>query len=102
MKERYFYICDRKHIECTGDIDGVKECKNTFCRHTSKMRHAKYLNEPGRKFAIVKHSEDETAFFEIVGACAHPLIKCEYQFEVSEIDTKLCTAKDCPAWQLRE
>lgn len=102
MEERYFYICDKKPGACGGWKHGWKKCINEFCLHTSNVEHAKYKNESGRKFAIVKQSEEKTIFFEILGACVHPCIKCQHQITAGPNETKLCTENDCPAWQLRE
>ena len=104
MEEEYLYICDKQPNACGrhGWREGWTKCENEMCMHTSNIEHAKYKNDPGRKFAIVQRSENETSLFEIVGVCVHPLIKCKYQFETDPDAAKLCTEKDCPNWQLRE
>lgn len=98
MQEKYLYICDKQPGACRGWNKGWKKCENEMCMHTSNIEHAKYKNVAGRKFAIIQSS----IFFEVLGACGHPSIICEYQFEAGPEGEKLCTEKDCPAWQLRE
>ena len=102
MEEHFFYICDRKQGACSGWKKGWAKCENEMCMHTSDIKHAKYKAVECRKFEAEKHADNETAFFEFVRACDHPEIMCSSQLYAAVGDIKLCTEKDCTAWQLRE
>ena len=94
MQEKYLYICDKQPGACDGWECGWKKCENEMCFHTSIIEHAKYKNEPIKKFEIVKRSDDTILLFEFCGVCPHDGMKCVYKLDALAGSGELCTAKE--------
>lgn len=92
LKQKHFWICDKKPGACRGWPNGWKRCENDMCYHTTNIEHARNGVSGHNNFAIIR-TDDEEQFWEYTSKCTEPF-RCTAQMEIN--NEKYCADGECP------